>query len=134
MRSEKSHPFPPPEEALTHPYLTPMYAHLLCHRTLSEALEDASQHLVQYALTLGILRPDDWPGELGADASETQTDTCQQLEPRMRALLALSSSSESPDLRCLVRLLEGHLLTEFSGELEHLSAGFVAAEESCAIN
>jgi hypothetical protein len=111
-----------------------MYAHLLCHRTLSEALENASQHLVQYAFTSGILQPDDWPGELDADAPETETDTRQQLEPRMRALLALSSNSENPDLRRLVRLLESHLLTEFSGELEHLRLGFVAAKESCAIN
>src|SRR4051794_35975908 len=134
MRSERSHPSSPPEEALTHPHLTPMYAHLLCHRTLSEALEDASQHFVQHAFTSGILQPDDWPGELDADAPETQTDTRQQLEARMRALLALSSNSENPDLRRLVRLLESQLLTEFPGEFEHLRLGFAAAEESCTIN
>jgi hypothetical protein len=134
MRSERSHRSSPPEEALTHPHLTPMYAHLLCHRTLSEALEDASQHLVQYAFTSGVLQSDDWPGELDADAPETQTDTRQQLERRMRALLALSSNSENPALRRLVRLLESHLLTEFASELEHLWPGFAAAEESYAIN
>jgi hypothetical protein len=134
MQSEESHLSSSPEEALTHPYLTPMYAHLLCHRTLSEALEDTSQHFVQHAFTLGILQPDDWPGELDADAPETQTNTRQQLEARMRALLALSSNSESPDLRRLVRLLEDHLLTEFANELKHLRLGFAAAEESCTIN
>ena len=134
MQSEESHLSSSPEEALAHPYLLPMYAHLLCHRTLSEALEDTSQHFVQHAFTSGILQPDDWPGELDADAPETQTDTRQQLEARMRALLALSSNSESPDLRRLVRLLEGHLLTEFANELKHLRPRFAAAEESCTIN
>jgi len=111
-----------------------VYAHLLCDRTLSEALEDASQQLAQSAFTSGILQADDWPGELDADASETQADTRQQLERSMRALLDLSSNSENPDLRRLVRLVESHLLTEFSGELEHLRPGFAAAEESCAVN
>ena len=111
-----------------------MYAHLLCHRTLSEALEEVSQHLVHCAFTSGIVRPDDWPEELDAEAPEAETDARQQLEPRMRALLELSSTSENPDLRRLVRLLESHLLTDFSDELQHFRHSFAAAEGSCAFN
>jgi hypothetical protein len=47
-----------------------------------------------------------------------RTDIHQQLERKMQALLELSSNSDNPDLRRLVRLLESHLLTELSGELD----------------
>ena len=73
---------------------------------------------MQYAFASGILKPDDWPGDLDGNAPEMQTDIHQQLERKMQALLELSSNSDNPDLRRLVRLLESHLLTEFSGELD----------------
>jgi hypothetical protein len=89
--------------------LIPRYACLLCDRRLSEAIADASQHLVQRAVDTGVLRVEEW-----------RAGPNQQLEPQMRWLLEASEASGEPELRGLLSSLEDLLLREFSGEIPDL--------------
>ena len=91
--------------AMKYPDLTPIYAHLLCNEELSEATEDASQHLVQRAVDTGLF----------PDAGDEDDGWCS--EPTMMRLLEVSAAAADLELRRLAKRLEALLLREFPTKL-----------------
>jgi hypothetical protein len=90
---------------MKNPDLIPIYAHLLCHEALSEAIEDAAQHLFQRAVDAGLLQPDEgYEGDV----------LCS--EPTMIRLLEVSAAADV-ELRRLVNRLEALLLQDFPTKL-----------------
>lgn len=91
---------------MKYPDLIPIYAHLLCNEALSEATDDAAQHLFQRAFDAGVLRPD-----------EGHEDHASCSESTMTRLLQLSAAAADLEQRRLANRLEALLLREFPTKL-----------------
>ena len=91
---------------MNHPDLIPLYAHLLCNEELSEATEDAAQHLFQRAVDAGLLQPDE--GYEGPGLCS---------EPTMMRLLEVTAAAADVELRRSADRLEALLLREFPTKL-----------------
>jgi len=88
--------------AMQHPDLILIYAHLLCNEELSEVTEDVAQHLFQTTLRAGLLQPDE--GHEGPELCS---------EPTMMRLLEISAAADDTELYRLANRLEILLLKEF---------------------
>jgi hypothetical protein len=87
---------------MKYPDLPPIYAHLLCNEELSEATDDASQHLFQWVADAGLLQPDE---------EYEGSGPCS--EPMMKRLLEVGAAAVDVELRRLADRLEALLLKEF---------------------
>jgi hypothetical protein len=91
---------------MKHSDLIPIDAHLLCNEELSEATEDAAEHLFQRAVDAGLLQLDE--GYEGPSLCS---------EPTMMRLLEVSAAAADVELRRSADRLEALLLQEFSTKL-----------------
>jgi hypothetical protein len=91
---------------MKHAELISIYAHLLCNEALSDATEDAAQHLFQRVVDAGLLQPDE--GHEGPRLCS---------EPMMMQLLEVSAAAADVELRRCADRLEALLLQEFSTKL-----------------
>jgi len=91
--------------ATKNPDLVLIYAHLLCNEALSEATEDAAQHLFKRAFDLGLVT-------YGSDHDDQ--DECSEFV--MARLLKVSATADA-ELSRLAHRLEALLQSEFPSQL-----------------